>query len=239
MSRKYFTVEKDIDRSLKLVGEEAHHISNVMRKKIGDELIFFNGDGFDYFCKIDDITKNEVILTVNDKYLSNTNTNFELLVCVGLMKGDKNEFVIQKCSELGASKLLFFESEFCVAKEKQSKMDRYNKISIEASKQSGRASIMEILPTVKFNNLKNILKDYDKIFCAYENGGISLSKCDFKNDKIAIIIGSEGGFSTKEIEYLKNSLDNVEIITLGNRILRAETAVLALTTIVMHNKGEI
>lgn len=239
MARKYYTKQEILEDKITLIGEEYQHLAIVMRAKINDEICLCNGDGNDYFSIVENITNNEIKLKIIEKKLSNTNSKVNLLVCVGLMKGDKNEFVIQKCAELGANKLIFFESEFCVAKDKHNKEERYKKISMEASKQSGRATIMEVLPTVNIKHLPKILKDYQLSLCAYEKGGESLKNIDLNSsENIALIIGSEGGFSEKEIELLKENA-NMKIITLGTRILRAETATIALTSVVMHLKGEI
>ena len=211
-----------------------------MRTKIGDSIIFINGKGTIYETTLSsvDTIKNMAIFDIKKQYIEESSSNFsDFLVCVGLMKGDKNEFSIQKCAELGATKILFFESEYCIAKMKDNKMERYNKISIEASKQSGRSTNLEIMPTIKFKQLPEILKDYDQILCAYEGGGNRIN-INTNSSKIALIIGSEGGFSKQEIEYLKENT-KTEIVTLGKNILRAETAVVTLTSIVMYLKGEI
>ncbi|MBQ7307191.1 MAG: 16S rRNA (uracil(1498)-N(3))-methyltransferase [Clostridia bacterium] len=238
MSRKYFINEIPEGNQITISGQEFNHIINVMRTKLGESITFMNGKGYNCQATLDKIEKDKAIFNVDTVSFENT-SDFELLVCVGLMKGDKNEFVIQKCAELGATKIIFFESEFCIAKSKDNKLERYNKISIEASKQCGRSTFLDILPTVKFKNLCEMLKDYDRVFCAYEKSSTKINISQIvNNNKLAIVIGSEGGFSEKEINLIKEN-SNTEIITLGSRILRAETAVLALTTIVMHEKGEI
>ena len=239
MSRKYFIKSQPTDNKIILSPEEYHHIINVMRTKIGDEVIFTDGKGYNYHTKLETLTKEQAVFTINDSFYQ-TDTDFEVLVCCGLMKGDKNEFIIQKCAELGATKLLFFESEYCIAKAKDNKLDRYNKISIEASKQSGRSTVMEVLPIIKIKQLPQILKNYATVLCAYEKSETNdYSQEVIKNNKIALITGSEGGFSEKEIDFLKESIDNCKIISLGKRILRGETAVVTLTSIVMYLKGEL
>lgn len=238
MSRKYFINDIPENDEIILSGNEYNHIINVMRAKIGDNITFINGKGVNCNTTLLKIDRDKAFFSV-DSISYDDKSDFELLVCVGLMKGDKNEFVIQKCAELGATKIIFFESEYCIAKSKENKFERYNKISIETSKQCGRSNFLEILPTIKFKNLVDVLKDYTHIICAYENATEKLNTNNIKsNNKIAIIIGSEGGFSQKEIDYLNDKL-YIETISLGERILRAETAVLALTTIVMHHKEEI
>ena len=238
MSRKYFINNIPENNEIILSGNEYNHIINVMRTKIGENITFINGKGVNCNATLFKIDKDKAFFSI-DSIEYEDKSDFELLVCVGLMKGDKNEFVIQKCAELGATKIMFFESEYCIAKSKDNKLERYNKISIEASKQCGRSNFLEILPTVKFKNLVDILKNYTHIICAYENATQKMNVDNIKsNNKIAIIIGSEGGFSEKEIDFLNEKL-YLETVSLGNRILRAETAVLALTTIVMHHKEEI
>lgn len=238
MSRKYFIREILYDDYIILENEEFHHIINVMRTKIGETLTFTDGKGKNCIATMEKIFNGKAFFKINETFYE-SDTPFELIVCVGLMKGDKNEFVIQKCSELGATKLCFFESEYCVVKSKDNKLERYNKISIEASKQCGRSTVMEILPTIKFNKLNELLSDCDKILCAYEKGGERLNFNELEtSNKIAIIIGSEGGFSEKEISQI-SLLNQTKIVSLGKRILRAETAVLTLTSLTMYLKGEL
>ena len=238
MSRKYFINDIPENNEIILSGNEYNHIINVMRTKIGEHITFINGKGVNCNTTLFKIDKDKAFFSI-DSIEYEDKSDFELLVCVGLMKGDKNEFVIQKCAELGATKIMFFESEYCIAKSKDNKLERYNKISIETSKQCGRSNFLEILPTVKFKNLIDVLKNYTHIICAYENATQKMNVDNIKsNNKIAIIIGSEGGFSEKEINFLNEKL-YLETVSLGDRILRAETAVLDLTTIVMHHKEEI
>lgn len=237
MSRKYFVNQLIDNNQIILENQEFNHLIKVMRKQVGDEITFTDGKGNNFDTILKEIKHEKAIFEVVNIY-QEKDIDFEILVCVGLMKGDKNEFVIQKCAELGVSKLAFFESEYCIAKSKDNKIERYNKISLEASKQCGRSINMEVLPTIKFKELKELLKSYDKVICAYEKGGERLNNFSLeKSQKIALIIGSEGGFSENEILFLKQN--NTEIATLGKRILRAETAVITLTSIVMSLKGEI
>ena len=238
MSRKYFIDNLPEDDKLVLANEEYHHIITVMRTKIGEELVFTDGKGNNCSAILTNTYDNKAIFDITERFFEE-DTDFQVTVFAGLMKGDKNEFIIQKCSELGITDLCFFESEFCIAKAKENKLERYKKIAVESAKQCGRSTTMNILNTIKFKNLPDLLIDYDIALCAYEKESQNLITYDLTNcKKIAVIIGSEGGFSNQEIDYLKQN-SKVKIVSLGKRILRAETAAIVMSTLIMHLKGEL
>ena len=140
---------------------------------------------------------------------------------------------------MGISKFVPFYSEFCQVKPNTTRLDRLEKISIEALKQCGRSKKLEIKEVISFNDLINELEDYDEVIFAYEKATSPLNLETLKNkNNIAIIIGSEGGFSEKEANAL-TSLKNIKTISLGKRILRAETASIALSTLVLFGVGEL
>ena len=158
----------------------------------------------------------------------------------GLPKADKLEFIIEKSTELGVSKIVPVEMRFSIAKVKneEKKIVRWNKIAESAAKQSKRNVIPLIEQTIKFNEMIKELEQYDLILVAYENESKQTLKnvlAKVQKDKIknvALIIGPEGGVDSKEIDLLIQS--GAECISLGKRILRTETAPLALLSMLVY-----
>lgn len=144
--------------------------------------------------------------------------------------------------ELGLTGLIPFTSSFTVVKDNTQKTDRLLKIATQASSQCGRSKTLNISEITTLKNLPNALKEFDLVLLAYEKGGNSL-KTTLKEcktaKKIAYIVGSEGGFSEAEVDYLKNALPNLKVVSLGSRILRAETASVTLASVIMYELGEL
>ena len=156
-------------------------------------------------------------------------------------KLDKLELVTQKLTEIGLHKIIPFSSTFCIAKDNINKIERLKKITISACKQCGRTSVLAIENTKKFMDILPELKKYDIVIFANETENNTTLKevlKDKKTENIAYIVGSEGGFSKQEIEEL-SKLDNVFSVTLGKRILRTETASIALGALISYELGEI
>jgi 16S rRNA (uracil1498-N3)-methyltransferase len=237
----YIKNEKDLSIGDEIIvkNEELNHLKNVMRFSSGDSISIINGSKYLYLCKIKEINKNNAVLNVLEKNISNSNPITEITVYQALVKGEKLELITQKLTELGISKLVPFYTEFCQVKPNTTRIDRLNKINVEALKQSGRTQLLKITPILSFNEVLNELNKYDKVIFAYENAEKLLILEDLKDKKnIAIIIGSEGGFSKNEA-LLISSKKNVETVSLGKRILRAETSAIALSSLILFATGEL
>lgn len=202
-------------------GEDLMHLA-VLRCEIGEQIICYANDEFEYLCEIKNISKKVAVCEIINKKECEGNPKCNITMFQGLPKQDKLEFITQKLTELGASSLIPFESNFTIAKPNSNKLDRLNKITLEACKQCGRSVPLIIENAIKFNEMLERLKNYDLVLFANETNK-QITKIDFSNAKnIAIIVGSEGGFSPEEIEKLKNI--KVTEFGLGSRILRCETA---------------
>ena len=220
-------------------GNDYNHIVNVLRMKIGDRfLVSFNG--ISDLCEIKSMEDSFVKCKIIEKDYLNTELGIEIYLFQGLPKSEKMELIIQKCVELGASGFYPVEMEHCVVKlddkKKSSKTERWQKIAESASKQSKRNNIPEVYKPVSFNDALNIAKEMDLFLVPYENEeGMNATKNaleKIKNGcKIGILIGPEGGFSKKEIEMCKDF--DAEIISLGKRILRTETAAITAVSMCM------
>lgn len=235
--RFYFNGELNENSKVSLDGEEFHHLANVMRAKAGDKVCLFNGDGVFYFGKITQINKKNAEILINFAQNSENEPKVNLTIFQALAKGDKLSLIMQKITEIGATELAIFDSEFCDVKSNTTRVDRLETIAISASKQCGRATITKQSGVYKFNEVVEMIKIFDAFYVAYENeDGLTLAN-DLINNKnnlknVAVMIGAEGGFSEKEIDLLNNN--GAKIVSLGNRILRTETASIVCAGLVMQ-----
>lgn len=236
--KRYYVNQKiDINKTIVLDGEEYHHMANVMRSRVGDRVCLFNGDGCFYFGNIKTLGKKSGEIFVDEKQISNNEPTIELDVFQALAKGDKLSLITQKITELGATSLHLFDSKFCDVKANTTKHERLETIAISASKQCGRATVLNIASITPIKNITNLIKNYDAFFVAYEAkdgktlaSELLLNGKNFK--KIAIMIGAEGGFAEDEIKTLEEN--GATIVSLGKRILRTETAAIASTALVIQ-----
>lgn len=239
MKEKRFYINEELfeGKNVCLEGEEFHHLANVMRARIGDSVCLFNGNGKFYFGKITQINKKNAEILIQNEQISQNEPKIKLTIYQALAKGDKLSLVMQKITEIGASNLCLFESEFCDVKSNTGKQERLDNISISAAKQCGRASLVQTSGIFNIKQVAEQIKDYDAFYVAYEaEDGATLSNSLILNkgklQNIAIMIGAEGGFSEKEIELLKSS--GAKIVSLGNRILRTETASIVCAGLAMQ-----
>ena len=228
--QKYFVNDSDFN-SNKITSDDVFHISNVMRYKIGDNILIGNNRK-SYLAKITEITKSFVSYEIVEEKIGNTELPVFVSIYQGYPKGDKLDDIIKHSTELGVYEIIptiMKRSVFKLdEKKKESKIIRFNKIAKEAAEQSERLIVPNI-PDIKY--LKKIdFSEYDyKILC-YEEDARNNELLQFKtiikklkqNDKLAIIVGPEGGIDNEELEYLK-SIGFVSA-SLGPRILRTETA---------------
>lgn len=218
--------------------EEFQHAKNVLRVEEGEEVILLDNTGYEYRAIVVSVGKKELSLHVVGKQLGNKEADADVCLLFGYLKNaDRNEFVVQKAVELGAKKIGVFLSDYSSAYLNDNKLARLNKVSKEAAKQCGRSVAPEV---VGFDTLECALgyaEGYkDKLFaCEFaEKSDFNLSAL---SGSTAIVVGSEGGFTNKEFALARER--GFYGITLGKRILRAETAAVALLSIVMYESGEL
>lgn len=230
--KKFFIEKNNFNgKFANITGEEFFHFSKVLRGKIGEKIICLCGDENEYFCEVVKIERDNAVARVDKVELCQANPKKEIVVYQGLPKGEKLELIIQKISELGASEIVPFESDFTIAKGNPIKMERLEKIAREACKQCGRSKAIKISPIAKLKNIIDDLANFDLVLFLYENATAESTLVKIENkikkaNRIAIIVGAEGGFSEIENEIL-SKLD-IEKVSLGKRILRTETATIAL-----------
>ena len=230
--------------SVSIFDGDVNHIRKVLRMKAGDELTVSDGDGTDYFCRIRSISEEVVVCDIVDSWTSYVELPVKLHLFQGLPKADKMELIIQKAVELGAYEIVPVAMSRSIVKldEKKAgkKTARWQGISESGAKQSGRAIIPEVKSPMSYKNALEYAKTLDAIIVPYEKAdGIEVSRelisklCSDENIKsIGIFIGPEGGFAEKEIEQALEA--GATPITLGRRILRTETAGLAVLSILMY-----
>lgn len=227
-----------IDNKVFIYGENANHIINSLRCKIGEKIEISSGDGFDYLCSIEEVLKDKVIAKIIDCFGNESEPNIKITLYQGLPKAEKMELIIQKCVELGIDEIVPINTNRTIVKldgKEDKKLKRWNKISEVAAKQSRRGKIPKIQPIINFDKaIKEAFKNNLNII-PYEketkNNIKSIIK-NFKGKNIGVFIGPEGGFSEKEIELAINN--NIMPITLGKRILRTETAGFITTAILLY-----
>ena len=245
---KFFVNQENMqDKKILITGEDVNHIKNVLRKNIKDTLEICNAQsGENFLCEIEKFEKDEILCNILENLENTSEPNTYVHIYQGLPKSDKMELIIQKSVELGVSEITPTNMSRCIvkldSKDARKKVERWQKISEVAAKQSGRDIIPKINNICSLNEIINQCKDYDAILLAYENEKENrlrdeieqLKKLHTQKDKlkIAIIIGPEGGLAHEEVEKAKQN--GIKIITLGNRILRTETVALNVLSIIMY-----
>ncbi len=235
MERRFYVNKEDIRGDfLSLFGEEHHHLKNVLRLKEGDKVECFSSNSPLYVCQLKEISKDKTLLKIESSRHCTANPQVDVTLFQGLVKPEKFELITQKFCELGGSKIVPFSSQFTVAKATALKQERLSKIIISACKQCGRTHLLEVANAVKFEQLLPLLRGYDAVLFANEkenNHTLKTVLAHLSPSKIALVVGSEGGFSAEEIARL-NQEKNVFSLSLGRRILRTETAAIALSACV-------
>lgn len=229
------------DETVILEGEQARHIAKSLRMKTGEMLTVCDESGYDYGCIIDEITKDTVRLKVCYRQASNSEPDCRVTIYQGVPKGSKTEDIIQKCVELGVTRIVPVLTARCVSrpdeKQAQRKNQRYAKIALEAAQQSGRG----IIP--KIDNMTSLQQaltedDSDLKIIFYEGGGSPLTEIVDKSCKsVSVYIGPEGGFEKEEVELALSH--GAKKATLGPRILRTQTAPVAALTSIMLLTGNL
>lgn len=246
---KFFVKKEQIKEKMIEIKEDVRHIKNVLRKEIDDEIEICNQeDGKNYKCKISQINQENIICEIIEQIESKAESQIYVDIYQGLPKADKMELIIQKSVELGVHTIIPTNMKRCIVKiepkEEHKKIERWQKISEVAAKQSGRDIIPKVENITNVKNINNDNKQYDMLIVAYEEEKENTLKQELiklKNMKkeklnIGIVIGPEGGIDKEEIEMLKKA--GAKIVTLGQRILRTETVALNVLSIIMYELEE-
>ena len=220
-----------------ITGPDVNHIKNVLRMKPGEQILLSDGKGANCLCEITEIENSRVLARILPELVEDTELPVEVTLYQGLPKGDKMEFIIQKCVELGVSRIVPVEMARSVVKldkkKEEAKRKRWQGISESAAKQSKRMIVPEIGPVLSYKEAVAEAASMDLFLLPYEDseslsgaGGMELTRSLIgglkPGKKCAVLIGPEGGFSDGEVEAARNA--GARTVTLGKRILRTETA---------------
>ncbi|MBQ4049866.1 MAG: 16S rRNA (uracil(1498)-N(3))-methyltransferase [Clostridia bacterium] len=220
---------------IKLIGDDHKHFSTVKRATVGDVAQATCGDGFVYTYEVTAISKTETTLKMLDRTKDESEAKIDVTLFMPVLKGDKNDLIVQKVTELGVKKIVPFVSTFSQAK--NVRKERLDKIAREAVMQCGRSAVPEITELYELKNLSQQLKSQDCLIFPYEKAKDNELKTFLTKNRpsaCGIIIGSEGGFSDEEAKILS---EITQPVSLGKRILRAETACIAVVSAVMYELG--
>lgn len=223
-----------------LSGPDARHLAVVMRAAPGDAVLICDGQGTDYHCRVAEAAAERCRLEILSSQKSVSEPDVRVILYVGYPKSDKLELIIQKAVELGAAEIVPFFSRYCVVtpKKEEQKNERYNRIALEAAKQAGRGVIPCVRMPLSYRQAVAEAAQCDAALYCYEAGGEPLHSRLANGPKtIAILTGSEGGFSPEEADAAVAA--GCAPVSLGPRILRCETAPIAALAVVMAQTGNL
>lgn len=227
-------IGKDTDQ-IKLDALQTRHLRDVLRLREGAEVNVFDGRGNEFNAVVESFVRKEAILTeIRETMPVSAESDLDLTLAVAILKGEKFDLVVQKCVELGVFSLvplLTVRSEARL-RDTDGRLERWKRIALEATKQCGRARVMEIEPPVEFARF--IENNPDAVLFS-ERGGDSLRLG--ASESITAIVGPEGGWDDAELKLAREK--NLRLITMGGRILRAETAAIAIAAIIQHDCGDL
>jgi len=244
MARFYAPHPKIENGILKVEGDEVRHIRKVLRLRTGDGLSVFDGSGKEYEGVIVEEGPSTISILVRSISSSRKESALEITLAQSLLKGEKMDYLIQKATELGVKRILpFISSRSIPLLERAKRIERHRrwkKIAVEASKQCGRGIIPEIDPPEDYLQLLEFVPKGILRFILWEKEGERLKqvlKRPGRESGILFIVGPEGGFSREEVEEAERAA--FVPVTLGERILRSETASLCLLSILQYEWGDI
>ncbi len=244
---RFFVPDTNIDREAAkafITGSDVSHLRTVLRAEPGDALTLCDTAGTVYSCVIKDISKDCITCGITGSEECPSEPKVPVILLQGVPKGEKMEFIIQKCVELGVNGIIPVVTERTVVKfdtkqDAAKKVARWQKIAAEASKQSGRGIVPFIGDVVKFKDVFNVIDGGLRII-PYENEHEKTLKDVLRErlpaDKIYLFIGPEGGFSMQEVETSVS--EGFTPVTLGTRILRTETAGMATLAAIRYEIGD-
>jgi 16S rRNA (uracil1498-N3)-methyltransferase len=226
------------DERVLLDSSETRHLRDVLRLNEGDNVVVFDGCGGEYSCTIAEIKKNETeLLLISKQEPTSPESLLELTLAAAMLKGEKFDLVVQKAVELGVQKLVPIRTKRTDVKSKDSakRVERWRKIAMEASKQCGRAFLMTVADPLDFEMLLSS-HDVSDTFIFTERDGDKMPD-SLTDSKITMVVGPEGGWDDVELAAARSA--GASLITLGGRILRAETAAIAVAAVLQHRFGDL
>ena len=232
------TINYPDEVEVSITGEEFVHARTVLRVVVGAEITLLDNSGKEYFAIVDKIEKTRLSAHITGAIEGDKEAKTPIYLLCGALKGDKTELIVQKATELGVSKIGVFSSRFCSAYMNENKVERLNKVAREAAKQCLRSVAPEV---VFFDKFEPALASADGFvnklfFCEFAKG--SDRDMSSISGPCALVVGSEGGFSQEEFALAKDKY-GFDAMTLGRRILRAETAAITACALAAFCLGEL
>ncbi len=240
MTRRRFHAPPDAftNQTVTLAADEARHLRDVLRMKPGDEVYVFDGLGHEFRCAVSNVRRDVAELRIDAEVEpAKPESHLQLNLGVALLKGEKFDLVVQKATELGVTKITplitrYADIHLRDASDAKKRMTRWQRIAIEAAKQSGRAFVPEIGLPVEFESV-----EVDGPVAMFsERNGEPIESLPAVTS-ITALVGSEGGWADEELETAQAR--GFHVVTLGGRILRAETAAIAVTVLMQHRFGDL
>jgi 16S rRNA (uracil1498-N3)-methyltransferase len=238
---RFYAPPKNISGDMVMLDEsETRHAREVLRMRAGSVVNVFDGEGREYSCEITGIGKKECALRiVKEIEPTSPESPLDLTLAAAILKGEKFDWLIQKAVELGVTRLIPITTIRCDVKMDgpSKRLDRWRRIALEATKQCGRARIMDVAEALAFKSFIAQVQDaHFSTFLFSERGGSTFSS-DVDTKSVVALVGSEGGWDDSELEQAKRA--EIQIVTLGGRVLRAETAGIAVTALLQNKFGDL
>lgn len=242
MPRFFVDKEQISGKYIDIIGDDVKHIKKVLRLREGEEIEICDGCGEDFECKIESLSDDFVRAEIIKRYPNAAEAPIELCVYQGMPKNDKMDYIVQKCVELGVCRIIpvITKRAVSIPRDAEKKTARWQRIADEAAKQCGRGVLPTVENTISFHEAIKAMSDADALSimpyeCEKEGSLSKLLKAADKK-KINVFIGPEGGFDESEVE--KARATGIATVTLGPRILRTETAPLAICSAIMYEIGD-
>lgn len=239
MPRFFVSKNSICDGVATISGKDSYHIARSLRMAVGDEIYISDGESHEYLAKLSKIRDEECQADIISECESSAEPKMNISLYMAYPKGDKLEVVVQKAVELGATRIVPFESSRCIKRPKEDKVAKHgarlSKIAEEAAKQCGRTIVPEVALPLTFKEMLKDLEDIElKLICYEKESDLSLKALlSEKTPKsIAVIVGCEGGFSADEVDAAISA--GCHAVTLGKRILRCETAPSAALSMISY-----
>ncbi len=242
MHHFFVTPDQVQENQIYIVGSDVNHMKNVLRMKVGEKFQVSDGNDKKYVCRIEQMNEEEVQAGILEEMQADTELPSKIYLFQGLPKNDKMELIVQKAVELGVWEVIPVSTKRAVvkldAKKALKKVERWNAISESGAKQSGRTIIPKVTSVMTYREALSYAEQLDVVMIPYELAeGMEETKQFIDaiqpGQSVGVFIGPEGGFEREEVEFAIQK--GARPITLGKRILRTETAGLAVLAVLMYH----
>lgn len=237
MHRFFISPDRFSPTSVVITDEQAHQITRVLRLRVDDKIVVLDNAGWEYEVQITAVSQKSIIADIVNKQEAQGEPEIDITLCMGLMKRDKFEWVLQKCTEVGVTRFVPMVTQRSLVQEttmKATKFERWQKIITEAAEQSRRGKLPELCQPIKLadafaqNEAELALVPWEEA----EDRNLRMVLAGKRPSSVALFIGPEGGFAAEEIALAQTH--DIQPITLGKRILRAETAAMVASSLILY-----